>query len=139
MKSKFITPYNGTYDHKKYREKNLLPSLTIPDMSMDIRTILERYARGLPINQVSRPIQEGADEDFEDYTPDPRTMDISERYEYARQAREYIKQARESKLADDKRRKENADKRAAELAKLLDERLNPKPTPGQETGQGGSA
>jgi len=52
------------------------PSMTIPDQSMSIKTILERYARGLP---VGGRLDEYYDE--EDDLPDPRTLDLAERQE----------------------------------------------------------
>lgn len=61
----------------KNYEKNDLPSLTIPDQTMSIRTILERYTRGLPINGFT-PLY-----DEEDDLPDPRTLDLAERQELA--------------------------------------------------------
>lgn len=32
------------------------PSLTVPDMTMSMRTIMERYAKGLPIDNQKTPI-----------------------------------------------------------------------------------
>lgn len=49
------------------------PSMTVPDQSMSIKTILERYARGLP---VGGRLDEYYDED--DIMPDYRTLDLSE-------------------------------------------------------------
>lgn len=49
------------------------PSLTIPDQTMSIQTILERYARGLPIGGRN---DEYYDED--DTMPDYRTLDLTE-------------------------------------------------------------
>jgi hypothetical protein len=49
------------------------PSQTIPDQTMSMRTILERYARGLPVG--------GNDDiyyDEEDTMPDYRTLDLTE-------------------------------------------------------------
>lgn len=57
---------------KEYR-KILTPSLTVPDQTMNIRTILERYARGLPIGGRTDVYY-----DEEDTMPDFRTMDLSE-------------------------------------------------------------
>lgn len=65
------------------------PSLTIPDQSMSIKTILERYARGLP---VGGRLDEYYDED--DVLPDPRTLDLAERQELAEQ---YIQEINEIK------------------------------------------
>jgi len=52
------------------------PSQTIPDQSMSIKTILERYARGLP---VGGRLDEYYDE--EDDLPNPLTLDLAERQE----------------------------------------------------------
>ncbi len=56
------------------------PSQTIPDQSMSIKTILERYARGLP---VGGRLDEYYDE--EDTLPNPLTLDLAERQELAEQ------------------------------------------------------
>ncbi len=69
-------------------EKNTLPSLTVPDQSLTIRQIMERYARGLPLEGQRVPIYEGEDED--NYLPDPRTLDLSEREDLAAQANEEL-------------------------------------------------
>jgi hypothetical protein len=57
-------------------EVNTLPSMTIPDQTMSIRTIVDRYAKGLPVSAFT-PIYEG--EDF--YMPDPKTLDLVDRAE----------------------------------------------------------
>lgn len=54
------------------------PSMTVPDQSMSIKTILERYARGLP---VGGRLDEYYDE--EDTLPNPLTLDLAERQELA--------------------------------------------------------
>jgi len=55
---------------KSYR-KILTPSLTVPDQTMSIRTILERYSRGLPIGGKTDMYY-----DEEDTMPDYRTLDL---------------------------------------------------------------
>jgi len=57
-------------------EKNFGPSLTVPDQTMSIKEILDRYARGLPM-EGKVPIYEGEDGDG----IDPRRLDLSERQE----------------------------------------------------------
>ena len=66
---------NATSFEKRYRIFTD-PSMTVPDQSMSIKTILERYARGLPVGG-------RLDEyyDPEDDLPDPRTLDLAERQE----------------------------------------------------------
>lgn len=63
---------NANEFEKKYR-KIETPSLTVPDQTMSIRTILERYARGLP---VGGKMDMYYDED--DTMPDYRTLDLTE-------------------------------------------------------------
>lgn len=55
-----------------------LPSMTVPDQSMSIKTILERYSRGLP---VGGRLDDYYDED--DTLPNPLTLDLAERQELA--------------------------------------------------------
>ena len=81
------TQYNRELHPCNY-EVNNEPSMTIPDQTMSIKTLLERYAKGLPLDGVKTPIwQEG--EDFDDL-PDPRRMDLSERQEFAEQVRQEL-------------------------------------------------
>lgn len=77
-------------------EVNTAPSSTIPDQTMTMREILERYARGLPIEAGKVPIYEGD----EDYIPDPRTLDLAERQQ--------LKEQFTQELADYSRNVENA-------------------------------
>lgn len=59
-------------------EVNDLPSMTVPDDSMSIREILDRFARGLPIDGFRVPMY---DEDND--MPDIRTLDFAERQQLA--------------------------------------------------------
>lgn len=68
---------NANTFEKKYKVFTQ-PSLTVPDQSMSIKTILERYARGLP---VGGRLDEYYDED--DNLPNPLTLDLAERQELA--------------------------------------------------------
>lgn len=59
--------------------------VTVPDQAMSLRTILDRFARGLPLGVgVNVPVY-GSDDPEMDEWPDPRTMDISERAEFAKE------------------------------------------------------
>jgi hypothetical protein len=64
---------------KKIYEVNRKPSMTIPDQTMSIRTILDRHSRGLPIDGIKTPIYEGEENDL----PDWRRLDLAERQELA--------------------------------------------------------
>lgn len=79
---------NANEFEKKYKTFTQ-PSLTVPDQTMSIRTILERYSRGLPIGG---RLDEYYDE--EDDLPDPRTLDLAERQELAEN---YIQEINEIK------------------------------------------
>lgn len=68
------------------------PSMTVPDQSMDIKTILERYARGLP---VGGRLDEYYDE--EDTLPNPLTLDLAERQELAEQYKTEINEIKSRK------------------------------------------
>jgi len=63
---------NANEFEKKYRVFTQ-PSMTVPDQTMSIRTILDRYSRGLP---VGGRLDEYYDE--EDTMPDYRTLDLTE-------------------------------------------------------------
>jgi hypothetical protein len=69
----------NAHNFEKNYEKNTLPSMTIPDQTMSIRTILERHSRGLPIDGIKVPIYEGEENDL----PDWRRLDLVERQELA--------------------------------------------------------
>lgn len=76
-----IKTYLNRKEHLFTGEVNNEPSETVPDQSMSIRTLLDRYSRGLPISGERTPIWQQGD-DFNDM-PDPRTLDLAERQEYA--------------------------------------------------------
>lgn len=61
-----VNSYSKTY---KYFTQ---PSQTVPDQTMSIKTILERYAQGLPIDAEKNPIYE----DEETNGINPRTLDL---------------------------------------------------------------
>lgn len=52
-------------------ERNTLPSETVPDQAMSMRTIMARFASGT-INDISRPVEYSED------MPDLRGLDISQ-------------------------------------------------------------
>lgn len=81
----------------KQYEKNSGKSKTIPDQSLTVKQIMDRFARGLPINGIKVPIY-----DPEDTLPDPAHMDLAERQEMMEHA------AREIQIT--KKRLDNANK-----------------------------
>lgn len=78
---KIRNQYNGK-TFPSDAEKNFGPSQTVPDQTMSIKEILDRYARGLPMDG-KVPIYEGEDGDG----IDPRRLDLVERQEMEMQYR----------------------------------------------------
>lgn len=77
---KWKTQYNAEEFPKGY-EKPRGVSLTIPDQSMSLKTLLERFTRGLPLPSASGYGAEQYYGDDEDYMINPATLDISEKHE----------------------------------------------------------
>jgi hypothetical protein len=101
MKVKNI--YSSELFEKQY-ERNDEPSLTIPDQTLSIKQILERYASGQSL-EGKTPYYDESESD--EYYPDPRYMDLAEREELSENYREeiqYIKtkaQKRKQKVSDE--------------------------------------
>lgn len=71
--SKNKNPLN--YDYQEHPgQKFTQPSQTVPDQTMSIKTIMERYAKGLPIADGFTPIYE--DDDYDSNGINPRTLDL---------------------------------------------------------------
>lgn len=65
-----------TYRYKgAHLERGSGKSTAIPDQSLSVKQLIDRYAKGLPLGGAKMPVYDG-DEDF---YPDPQSMDISER------------------------------------------------------------
>jgi hypothetical protein len=90
MKVKNI--YSSQLFEKNY-EVNDEPSLTIPDQTMSIKEILNRFASGLPVGGQKQALYD--ETESEDYIPDPRYMDLAERQEFAENYREEFQQIKE--------------------------------------------
>lgn len=67
-----ITPW--TYSPTGRGERSTRPSLTVPDQSMSLQTILQKFATGQPIDGVKAEIWNGDEEDL----PDVKKMDLTE-------------------------------------------------------------
>lgn len=78
------TQYNRE-EHPCNYEINNEPSQTVPDQTMSIRTLIERYAQGLPIGGSMFPQTFQDDEEYNDI-PDPERMDLHDRMEFAQNA-----------------------------------------------------
>lgn len=116
---KFKTQWNAK-EFPKDRETNDLPSLTLPDQTMSMRTILDRYARGLPIGGHKTPIYNG-DEDL----PELDHMDLAERQELLERNKERIQELREKAVNESKRKKEAVESsKKAVKQKTLEEEID---------------
>lgn len=94
----FRTPYNFLLTSEDM-EVNTLPSLAVPDQSLSVREIFERYRTGAPLDIVSRYI-DGEETGFEDLScldsPDCDLVDVyeeAEQLDAARRARSQKKPA----------------------------------------------
>ncbi|AXH76588.1 MAG: hypothetical protein [Microviridae sp.] len=91
-------------------EVNTMPSKTVPDQTMSIKEIMQRYGSGQALSQ-KVPVYDGD----EDYFPDLRTMDLAE-----------IEQMK-LKLADDIDHLKNRLERNEKSLKQLELTLPPEP------------
>jgi len=83
-----------TYQEKleEQEEKSAMePSQTVPDMTLSLQELVERYTRGQSVATFT-PVYYGEDEEFADVS----RMDPIERIEYARFIREKISETRTS-------------------------------------------
>jgi len=78
-----------------------MPSETVPDQSLTMRQILDRYARGLPLD-VKTPIWEEDDE--LNPLPDVRTLDLTEKAEMLKQAKAELQDIK-NKMAEKRNKK----------------------------------
>lgn len=101
-------------DFPKQGEVFTQPSMTVPDQSLTVRELMDRFARGLPLGGARVPIYEGED----DNTPDFSRMDLSEIEDYQIQIRQELEEIRERMTA--KSKKADTAKEVAELKEQLD-------------------
>jgi len=86
---------------EKQYEQNDEPSLTIPDQTLSIKQILERYASGQSLEGKTPYYDES---ESEEYYSDPRFMDLADREELSEIYKEQIS---EIKRKNAKQRDEN--------------------------------
>lgn len=80
---KFKTNYTA-HEWPVKGEINTLPSKTVPDQSLSVKQIMERYAQGLPLEGVRTPVYLGEEFEF----PDMERLDLTERQALIAEARE---------------------------------------------------
>lgn len=95
-------------------QKFTQPSLTVPDQTMTIRTIMERYARGLPIDGQKTPIY-----DTENLSTglDPRKLDLVDLQEMAIEHKSTMKEHHEKVTKAERKKRED------DLEKIIQQRI----------------
>lgn len=90
--TKFRSSINYIEKQEEQEEKSSMePSQTVPDMTLSLQELVERYTRGQSVATFT-PVYYGEDEEFADVS----RMDPIERIEYARFIREKIAETRTS-------------------------------------------
>jgi len=125
MLHKIRTHWNRT-EADSPKEKNVSPSMTVPDQTMSVKEIMDRYARGLPLGGQKVPIYEG-----EDFVPDLKNMDLADRQTLFEQAKEELADIKE-RLNQKQRQKQVLTLTADEI-KALKEQARPKEEPKNPT------
>lgn len=128
IKFKKIMKIQTAYNYERPKGQVFTqPSLTVPDQSMSIREILHRFARGLSPSSSRTPMFEGNDQtEFDEYMPDLRGLDLSEREEVLAAAKaevDEIKSRYQKQQTQELKAKENTaiDKRVQErMAKYME-------------------
>jgi hypothetical protein len=78
-----VTPQNFSFEEDVQGEVNNLPSCTIPDQSFSLPELIERFVRGQALPAMGTYEEyDGDDPQFDDFSPHPNTMDLSERQDY---------------------------------------------------------
>lgn len=79
------TRYTSMF-YPKNMEMNIMPSMTVPDMSMTVGELVKRFAQGLPLDGGKTPLWEE-----EGDMPDMVKLDLAERQQVIEEAVEEIK------------------------------------------------
>lgn len=98
------------------------PSLTVPDQSLPLKTIMERYAKGLPI--AGNEVPPMYDEDGTSTGLDLRLLDLTEIQEYAEKTKKLIADYRTGKITTNEQVVESWKQRFEKLEKQLELRAN---------------
>lgn len=101
-------------------ETNLKPSITIPDQSMTVKELIDRYTKGLPLGNIQKvPLWMGEEDPFDGL--DPRQLDLAERVQMLRDSQELIKQSQE--LLQRKEKDERIKKQQADIEAEIERRM----------------
>lgn len=114
---KFRSAFTYVEKVEEQEEKSSMePSQTVPDMTLSLQELVERYTRGQSVATFT-PVYYGEDEEFADVS----RMDPIERIEYARFIREKIAETRTS-LAE-QTRAEGREPQTSESQNFVEEKI----------------
>lgn len=113
METTTIVRHQRNYNPKgAFRETFKLPALTVPDQTLSIREILDRFARGIPMENVAKiPSYDGEENEL----PDIRTLDLAEIQAYAQEAEDLRNKFEQSREAQERAKQDAEAKRVADL------------------------
>lgn len=124
MKQRFRSNYN--YNASKDGETNLMPSETVPNMSMSIQEIAKRYTRGLPLPKGQQMFYGG-----DTIYPNMKGMSDMEQADMVRAQQEYVEQKKQELQGFEKKRK----LRKAQIKQLKEEQKQREQTGGAQQSQ----
>lgn len=125
-KHKFASDYDFENIINEYLP-NDEPSQTVPDQAMSIAEIMRRYAQGLPLEGEKVPFYENEEDiDTGNNMPDVSRMDLVDRLQLAKDAKEHA-QEMERQIREQLQR---------EKKEKADQREKVQRTPGSEADQG---
>lgn len=87
----------NAHEFPKNYEKITQPSLTVPDQTMTIREIMERYARGLSFDGTKVPLYDGEDDVLNGVNWN--TLDIEEQEQFRQQVQDELFELQRQRLA----------------------------------------
>lgn len=111
------TPYNA-YTLPVYHEKITGPSNTVPDQSLTIKQILDRYARGMSLDPNIKVYEYSSTEENPEL-PDWKKLDLSEQQQYLEAARQNVRDIEQQLKAQVKTAKDNEIKKKREEREQL--------------------
>lgn len=100
-------------------ELNYAPSETIPDVTLSIREIMDRYARGIPFDNVKTPVYNGEAE-----FPNLQHMDLADREAYILEREAELRTLKQTlkEAYDENQRRQIEAARQAEQDRLAQQR-----------------
>lgn len=115
IKKPKIKSLMNAHDFVYEGEKNFQPSLTVPDQTMPLRTLIERFTRGLPVTTFKPVYDENGN------MPDPRKMDLAEYNELRKNVIFELEELHKKQLEEKTQEIEN--QKHIEVKKLVEEEL----------------